>query len=159
MRLDEQHSQISIHAPERGATLHTLTISQGEIFQSTPPSGERQMLLSTEQFHAYFNPRPRAGSDRICFFHTGFIGYFNPRPRAGSDECIDGFPKYIVHFNPRPRAGSDLGSCFQLRHAQKISIHAPERGATESLELNEIDELISIHAPERGATSYRMGWL
>ena len=33
----------------------------------------------------YFNPRSRAGSDRVTLAEEEAITYFNPRSRAGSD--------------------------------------------------------------------------
>ena len=99
---------ISIHAPERGATVSGVPVVTVPI---------------------YFNPRPRAGSDGIFKDHIGYrwisihapergatgssrphlrrCSHFNPRPRAGSD--VSGVPVVTVpiYFNPRPRAGSD----------------------------------------------------
>ena len=54
-------------------------------------------------------------------------------------------------FNPRSRTGSDP-QCRHLCIRLRVSIHAPERGATLE-ELHQMaDKIVSIHAPERGAT-------
>ena len=56
-----------------------------------------------------------------------------------------------LYFNPRSHERSDLKRCKYMRY-KIISIHAPTRGATFSL--NEVLRCpdISIHAPTRGAT-------
>ena len=54
-----------------------------------------------------FNPRSREGSDVFNLFHTINIWYFNPRSREGSD------------------LGYDMRDIVE-----RISIHAPARGAT-----------------------------
>ena len=54
-------------------------------------------------------------------------------------------------FNSRTREGCDLTDP-SLSPAEKVSIHAPGRGATDlNMELLK-DYLVSIHAPGRGAT-------
>ena len=55
------------------------------------------------------------------------------------------------YFNSRPSARGDLNLLILLvRH--NISIHAPPRGATWTIEPQDERKLISIHAPPRGAT-------
>ena len=36
-----------------------------------------------------------------------------------------------------------------------VSIHAPTRGATQMLGINQDVQIVSIHAPTRGATEYK----
>ena len=79
---------ISIHAPAQGATKHR--------------------FRSASRF-TNFNPRSRAGSDRLNHFEQVFIIYFNPRSRAGSD-CAAHMKDSIL----------------------AISIHAPAQGATNA---------------------------
>ena len=100
---------------------------------------------------------------------------FNPRSHEGSD----GVGKYTVlpttHFNPRSHEGSDVSQlisvCFLSEFQStlprgerrywtsptaglvKISIHAPTRGATRTVDDGGCSIFISIHAPTRGATS------
>ena len=57
-----------------------------------------------------------------------------------------------INFNPRPREGSDLASGPLPHLAQFISIHAPVKGATDTLEKSVSNVEISIHAPVKGAT-------
>jgi len=104
-------------------------------------------------FSYYFNPRPRAGSDPPKIVISAFDFNFNPRPRAGSDRSRYGVRGALFYFNPRPRAGSDR-CAFGLSDADwRISIHAPERGATHLMIWYHHFKRISIHAPERGATA------
>ena len=58
-------TQISIHAPVKGAT---------------------SFRLLENGLGWNFNPRPREGSDNIIFRVSFFYINFNPRPREGSDE-------------------------------------------------------------------------
>ena len=57
-------TNISIHAPVKGAT---------------------QNCLTWQQSAEHFNPRSREGSDTDRFRLTGGTKYFNPRSREGSD--------------------------------------------------------------------------
>ena len=54
---------ISIHAPAKGATQRSDSITYDTIFQSTLPRRERLFLLFSLSCHVYFNPRSREGSD------------------------------------------------------------------------------------------------
>ena len=62
----EQRSQVSIHAPARGATRQNSSDNaDGRMFQSTPPHGERLDWQVPPRIPGWssFNPRPRTGSD------------------------------------------------------------------------------------------------
>ena len=54
---------------------------------------------------------------------------FNPRSRERSDVNFMQTPLYGVNFNPRSRERSDKMMMIMFS-AEKISIHAPARGAT-----------------------------
>jgi len=109
---------VSIHAPARGATaLDVYARPDPAEFQSTPPRGGRRWRwIISDTIPQCFNPRPRAGGDRLCrrlvLPHQGF----NPRPRAGGD-----------HESYRCR----------IRYAS-VSIHAPARGATADNRTSEV---------------------
>ncbi len=77
---------------------------------------------------------------------------FNPRPRAGSDAYTVRITRSYLGFQSTPPSGERLYSLDDFMPVWRISIHAPERGATQLV--GGIDTLfkISIHAPERGAT-------
>ena len=57
---------------------------------------------------------------------------FNPRPRTGSDRgtCHFFITRIDLSFNPRPRTGSDAARTWSRDRAQRVSIRAPARGAT-----------------------------
>ena len=77
-------------------------------FQSTLPRRERRAINHELLRLTYFNPRSREGSDKFGVALKNDITDFNPRSREGSDEChVDNIPA-----------------------TDKISIHAPAKGAT-----------------------------
>ena len=76
-------------------------------FQSTHPRGVRQISLPTITGKASFNPRTHEGCDAIS---------------AAYQSCP-------YSFNPRTHEGCDSFSC-QGCFFEKVSIHAPTRGAT-----------------------------
>ena len=98
-----------------------------------------------------FNPRSREGSDDTAHRADRFPTYFNPRSREGSDQTKIGQTNGFSDFNPRSREGSDWMRAARGLRA-RISIHAPVKGATNSLALFSSDFEISIHAPVKGAT-------
>ena len=122
----------------------------------------------------YFNPRSREGSDFYTLDNLRRIPDFNPRSREGSDTAPARSLGASEYFNPRSREGSDKtdpetdadGFIFQstlprgerqddlatVARIDKISIHAPARGATVLLRSSCTVVCISIHAPARGAT-------
>ena len=99
---------VSIHAPARGATVLPRKPIKTCRFQSTPPRGGRRSYPASA--------RPGCG--------------FNPRPRAGGDRSASAKPQAMTSFNPRPRAGGDLAG-DDVFQSQRVSIHAPARGATK----------------------------
>ena len=101
-------TDISIHAPARGATSATHGNYLAFKFQSTLPRGER--------LHDYIIRQ--------------IIRNFNPRSREGSDNQGYGHSRVWSHFNPRSREGSDVGCKYCIGLYDGISIHAPARGAT-----------------------------
>ena len=190
---------ISIHAPARGATLTTLLFfSTSPISIHAPARGATPLTSPSCIASANFNPRSREGSDSTLhisrYRHTISIhapargatlqswhSYrslrnFNPRSREGSDE-LNAYERirYLRFQSTLPR-GERRTVTIADRDGNKISIHAPARGATRcspfrladhntfqstlprgerrSIALIVIDgpEYISIHAPARGAT-------
>ena len=99
----------------------------------------------------YFNPRSREGSDTAGILRELGRMNFNPRSREGSDDTAHRADRFPTYFNPRSREGSDWMRAARGLRA-RISIHAPVKGATNSLALFSSDFEISIHAPVKGAT-------
>ena len=146
-------SEISIHAPARGATYSPHEIK--------------------ERLQINFNPRSREGSDLFSVIHLCSLQDFNPRSREGSDVYI---PLWIhlqhISIHAPARGATPFGRIFRLFAA--ISIHAPARGATAQSHPMKLSHKfqstlprgerlilfvsvtvvtpISIHAPARGAT-------
>ena len=103
---------ISIHAPAKGATssftAHSLA---GKLFQSTLPRRERQREKCCIGVFQHFNPRSREGSDTIGLpSHRAIIKFQSTLPRR-----------------ERRSSGADR------EKLQRISIHAPAKGATSRL--------------------------
>ena len=98
---------ISIHAPTRGATCILRQVCGWNGFQSTLPRGERRALY----------PRPAS------------LPHFNPRSHEGSDPNTYEAFAAEMNFNPRSHEGSDLPDVIIMENVE-ISIHAPTRGAT-----------------------------
>jgi hypothetical protein len=101
---------------------------------------------------------------------------FNPRARAGRDQQPERNLPRCLCFNPRARAGRDYSCSARFVFVNKVSIHAPARGATTTGGAAATDATqfqstrprgarptcpwsgifvslrVSIHAPARGAT-------
>ena len=123
-------------------------------FQSTLPRGERPITAWKPWIRPEnFNPRSREGSDKLAAKYHNYFGLFQstlPRGERHLDGAVAGlwylFQSTLPRGERRPvHLLCDLSDC--------ISIHAPARGATESLVLALRFHIISIHAPARGATS------
>ena len=101
-------TQISIHAPTRGATDSRAC---SKIMQSisihAPTRGATVYYDLQISRIAHFNPRSHEGSDSLRICSSSPFNYFNPRSHEGSDE--EKLNQYPI-------------TC--------ISIHAPTRGAT-----------------------------
>ena len=82
-----------------------------------------------------FNPRSREGSDILQRLTQPNIKDFNPRSREGSDIPRVNVLHFARDFNPRSREGSD-GRVHYMGVFDYISIHAPARGATSSIDCN-----------------------
>ncbi len=104
------YSDVSIHAPARGARPSTTPSHTPPSFQSTPPRGGQAMtaeiVRNTMQFQS---TPPRGGQDG--------------RVRMGSGGGS---------FNPRPRAGGKAKPLSKQLMRRLVSIHAPARGASPS---------------------------
>ena len=84
------------------------TLLQSNMFQSTPPHGERPVQPYIGMRMQSFNPRPRTGSDDGSMTTVQTTQGFNPRPRTGSDYWLSASFTSCHSFNPRPRTGSDI---------------------------------------------------
>ena len=128
-----QNCKISIHAPAKGATLQLQqTMRRLSSFQSTLPRRERHdiglpcSLEAVISIHAPAKGATKAGKILLQRFKN-----FNPRSREGSDKLELDAGVFTGHyFNPRSREGSDPTHWLKEFIDNKISIHAPAKGAT-----------------------------
>ena len=126
-------TDISIHAPARGAT---------------------DRIGNRDVWRADFNPRPREGGDVPAAPTPSCTTNFNPRPREGGDRQrrpAHSGKRISIHAPARGATDDPKGDAVDLY----ISIHAPARGATVAGQRRRVRRRISIHAPARGATSRR----
>ena len=100
-------------------------------FQSTLPTRGSDSISSRLIFNTIISIHaPHEGerrhNDRI---QRHYNLYFNPRsPRGGATSPFFFYFYYITYFNPRsPRGGATRRQAV-IRHAVKISIHAPHEG-------------------------------
>ena len=125
-------SDVSIHAPTRGAT--------------------RPSPLSYTGFPC-FNPRTHTGCD---FPHVHVFPYLVVSIHAPTRGAtgITLWSKTIVSycFNPRTHTGCDRAVGSPPVDEVLVSIHAPTRGATGKFKQTRQICPVSIHAPTRGAT-------
>ena len=152
---DAEWSIVSIHAPARGATRHhgrrlTITLVAGG-FNPRPRTGSdlpprRRPKRMWVSIHAPHGERPSTA------MMNWWTKSFNPRPRTGSDAQGATGEAHHRSFNPRPRTGSDRLGYVEEEDEDEVSIHAPARGATVSIDHDFVFALVSIHAPARGAT-------
>ena len=72
---------------------------------------------------------------------------FNPRTRAGCDLVPPEKDRVGLPFNPRTRAGCDFGETRWITDHEKLSIHAPARGATIEFDsiINDVKSFQSTH--------------
>ena len=147
-------TDISIHAPARGATYAGGAGSQSVIhFNPRPREGGDYHAYYYHTFQSQISIHapargatrlvPDLGQVAVISIHAPARGatsgnksflwvylYFNPRPREGGDFPAAASRTLCRNFNPRPREGGDRGNlCVNIKKTA-ISIHAPARGAT-----------------------------
>ena len=131
MQERDESIYISIHAPPRGATSAVLAgINTMREFQFTPLREGRRAAAGELEEVNNFNSRPSARGDDY------------------SKENVLSW--YGFQFTPL-REGRPNAHTLKIAF-EKISIHAPPRGATEAVGGAIANQNISIHAPPRGAT-------
>ena len=108
-----------------------VTNSDGSIFQSTLPRGERRASSSSSSSSSSISIHaPTRGATRCWCMISTLCGFQSTLPR-GERQSLHS------HISP----------------VDYISIHAPTRGATADSGFQLLLGEISIHAPTRGATS------
>ena len=90
LRVERRDVEVSIHAPARGATRACRSRRSGRYeFQSTPPRGGRPDRAAARQLDAMFQSTPpRGGRLQMPSALSAARSCFNPRPRAGGDRML-----------------------------------------------------------------------
>ena len=146
---------ISIHAPTRGATsyvsekIYTYFISiHAPTRGATGAEGHILQWFIRISIHA-----PTRGATNHSFQNFLTVRFQSTLPQGERRSRKRKQKRSTKNFNPRSHKGSDILE-IQVRRIQRISIHAPTRGATINTSKPRPDLVISIHAPTRGATPF-----
>ena len=124
-----------------------------ELFQSTPPHGERRHFGKPLLRITSFNPRSRMGSDIIKIWTLKcLVGFQSTLPHGERQNYAMEWMRMLqfqstLPHGERPHNG---GTTWLGRD---VSIHAPAWGATAPTKLYNHCQSVSIHAPAWGATA------
>ena len=122
---------ISIHAPQWGATVHGLGVRVDLVISIHAPQWGATLNQSQAIINDYyFNPRTPVGCDSTVGSRPYPSGHFNPRTPVGCDYLRRLMRAPHRDFNPRTPVGCDLLHDMDCGHDVRISIHAPQWGAT-----------------------------
>ncbi len=145
---------VSIHAPARGATGDQIRQSgEGNVSIHAPARGATTVGTVSGPRCPRFNPRPCARGDPIKRHVERRILRFQSTPLREGRQIIPGILcRYCWGFNPRPCARGDGRGIKLYDEVDRVSIHAPARGATRIPRPCGRPGTVSIHAPARGAT-------
>ena len=124
-------SEISIHAPPRGATQLRDQPFRIYRFQFTPLREGRQrgVLRRPARLSISIHAPPR-GATILPTTVWAWSSHFNSRPSARGDKSPFRRTATRFYFNSRPSARGDTDTNGVLVRSANISIHAPPRGAT-----------------------------
>ena len=119
--------QSTLPREERLYTLH----QRPSFTDFNPRSHERSdwLRVSRKTASCNFNPRSHERSDRGSAGRRQERNYFNPRSHERSDKLKSTIDYSYLDFNPRSHERSDKYDKI-FGDLEKISIHAPTRGAT-----------------------------
>ncbi len=145
-------TEVSIHAPARGATDRTgRQRSPGRVSIHAPARGATPLRLPCQPCCGGFNPRARAGRDQRSQPGRAVRAGFNPRARAGRDLFFMSTVSRDSCFNPRARAGRDAcGPCRCAPYSWMFQSTRP-RGARLKRAQERIEQLRFQSTRPRGA--------
>ncbi len=170
---------VSTHAPARGATSETHPAATTDrVSTHAPARGATGAVLMASTQPSGFNPRARTGRDHaraspawgtnvsthapargatVHVEHSGTIEHrFNPRARTGRDTRGTLASHAALTFQPTRPHGARPTADGLAHPAERVSTHAPARGATCGLSIPAFFRKVSTHAPARGATGSRV---
>ena len=109
---ENDHLNISIHAPAKGATRGRLrTSAPFEIFQSTLPRRERHKEVTVgakePQFQSTLPRRERQCKEG---YYNAVLDISIHAPAKGATQATPSVHQMFRNFNPRSREGSDFGT-------------------------------------------------
>ena len=145
---------VSIHAPARGATPSSRRRRGSSRFNSRAREGRDAFAFAWSAMASRFQfTRPRGARRSRPWRAPPSPPCFNSRAREGRDSPRRPRRETGGRFNSRAREGRDP---FRLRPRvhERVSIHAPARGATRGRQPVAPGDFVSIHAPARGATLF-----
>ena len=125
-----QVGEISIHAPQWGATLARFESPQKQQISIHAPQWGATCTISQDTARVtYFNPRTPVGCDHTRVTYTALRTISIHAPQWGATRRL--LPPFdaLSYFNPRTPVGCDDISQHTIPFI-KISIHAPQWGAT-----------------------------
>ena len=127
-------TQVSIHAPARGATsCSRISVTRSSSFNPRARTGRDRRYRRLDHAHLRFNPRARTGRDHPCRPQPyDATARFNPRARTGRDLPWRSACRLRMPFQSTRPHGARRGREILAAAGVGVSIHAPARGATTS---------------------------
>ena len=145
--------EISIHAPPRGATAQTRTEAQPRsISIHAPPRGATDTARGWGRKRWKFQFTPLREGRLRSFAKLIATGQFQFTPLREGRPSGEKKLSMLSRFQFTPLREGRRNRPKQYGLGQRISIHAPPRGATHGVDFS-AGHQISIHAPPRGATA------
>ena len=153
-RLRADGADISIHAPQWGATSRRRSTCASKSFQSTHPSGVRpRNRLNQAFFDGFQSTHPSGVRHQI---EDGLQDMWNisiHAPQWGATLRLRRLRLMAYRFQSTHPSGVRLNCATPIQIFLFISIHAPQWGATFIRFQRGVPQIvISIHAPQWGAT-------
>jgi len=126
----DARSDVSIHAPARGATQAAGDVAYFDGFQSTPPHEGRLVSVVGTAPAGVFQSTPPHEGRRDPGGAVRSLSLFQSTPPHEGRLGVERDANSGGGFNPRPRTRGDE-RFLAGRLPQGVSIHAPARGATQ----------------------------
>ena len=143
---------VSTHAPARGATSTSGYAAAYARFQPTHPQGVRRIPKDRPHRTNWFQPTHPQGVRPLCGGTGPRAAGFNPRTRKGCDHRKRTSSTRPIVFQPTHPQGVRLTQLVRVPVSDRVSTHAPARGATGHDCADVHSDGVSTHAPARGAT-------
>ncbi len=107
-------SDISIHAPRKGATTPISRRCWFVLFQSTPPARGRRRTTKGVDKCRHFNPRPPQGGDGLFVYDTNRHRKFQSTPPARGRQVFYQYQRSEKRFQSTPPARGRQQRCTVL---------------------------------------------